>query len=665
MANAEVGAAFLSVIPTMKGFDNKVFSGITKGLATAATATAAAIALVSKAAIDAYSNFEQLEGGVKTIFGDASKQVMKDAAEAYKVSGVSMNQYMNQINSFGAALKQSLGGDVQQAAKYGNIAIKDMADNASVFGSNLQDVQNAYQGFAKQNYTMLDNLKLGYGGTKSEMQRLIADANKLEKAQGRAGDLTIEKYSDVIQAIHDVQEAQGLTGNSAREAAHTIQGSIQTMCAAWENWLTALADPRGDVEGMTQKFVESVGQVAANLLPIIANTVKNIINAIPALFSASVPAFSGFFGTLVTGVDWANMAKAIVQGLHKALALSLNLINEIPDFSGKIIGFIGEQLQNTPFDFGDFLEQLTPLQEAVTGLFQNVKTVIDELVQGGAVQNFMTLMGNIGALIVAIVTNTINAISVILPAVAPVVGFVLPTLSTIVAVLTRTVNVVGAVVTAVIATVAPIIACTANLLSAFVSAVGGIRAAWSSLMAFLSGVAASIGGFFAGIPSKIGGLFNSAYTAARAAGQGILNFFKGIPSSIIGFFSSIPSKIGEMFKRIHVPTLHVEGSFDLNPLHFRLPKISFYERGGIVGPSFGGAHVGVVGESRHNELITPLEGKAMNPFADYIASRIGNNGTVNKEDIKEAMAAALAEVMPYIISEYTPVLSQRERQRLV
>lgn len=157
MANAEVGSAYLSIIPSMKGFGGKIAVGLTASMAAVGTACATMV----KQATDAYANYEQLTGGVEKLFGEASDTVMKNAQEAYASAGVSMNQYMDQINSFSASLKQSLGGDVQQAAELGNVAIHDMADNASVFGSNLRDVQFAYQGFAKQNYTMLDNLKLG------------------------------------------------------------------------------------------------------------------------------------------------------------------------------------------------------------------------------------------------------------------------------------------------------------------------------------------------------------------------------------------------------------------------------------------------------------------------------------------------------------------------
>ena len=168
MANAEVGSAYVSVIPSTKGFNEGVATAAFDGMKTAALGVTAAVAAIGvtmiaigKQSLDAYANFEQLSGGVEKIFGEASSQVMANAQAAYAVAGVSMNQYMDQLNSMGAALKQSFGGDVVAAARAGNMAITDMADNASIFGSNLQDIQNAYQGFAKQNFTMLDNLKLG------------------------------------------------------------------------------------------------------------------------------------------------------------------------------------------------------------------------------------------------------------------------------------------------------------------------------------------------------------------------------------------------------------------------------------------------------------------------------------------------------------------------
>lgn len=290
MANAEAGSAYVSIIPSMKGFSTKLTDGIkgavttaAKVAATAAAAGTAAFAAVGKQALQAYSEYEQNVGGVEKIFGDAASRVKQYAADAYRTAGVSQNDYMQQVTAFSQSLKQSFGGDVVKAAERANTAMVDMADNVSIFGSNMEDVQNAYQGFAKQNYTMLDNLKLGYGGTKQEMERLIADANEWERANGRAGDLTIEKFGDVVQAIHDIQEQQGIAGNTAQEAARTIAGSVQMAKAAWENWLTGLADEDADMGDLTQRLIDSIQAVAENVGPHVRAIGQRVIENLPAV----------------------------------------------------------------------------------------------------------------------------------------------------------------------------------------------------------------------------------------------------------------------------------------------------------------------------------------------------------------------------------------------
>ncbi|MBQ2527820.1 MAG: phage tail protein, partial [Spirochaetales bacterium] len=180
---------------------------------------------LGKAALDAYAEYEQLEGGVKKLFGEeASQDIMKYADRAYKTAGISANEYLQQATSFSASLISSLNGDQKKAAEITDMAIQDMADNANVFGTDIASIQNAYQGFAKQNYTMLDNLKLGYGGTKQEMERLLEDAEKLS---GQEYD--ISNLSDVYEAIHVVQEEMQITGTTSKEAATTIEGSTRQM----------------------------------------------------------------------------------------------------------------------------------------------------------------------------------------------------------------------------------------------------------------------------------------------------------------------------------------------------------------------------------------------------------------------------------------------------
>ena len=235
-------------------------------LASAATGTVA----LGKAALESYSQYEQLVGGVDKLFQDASPKLQEYAANAYQTAGMSANQYMEQATSFSAALINSLGGDTQKAADQADVAMRAMSDNVNTFGSNMEDVQNAFQGFSKQNYTMLDNLKLGYGGTKEEMQRLISDANEYAASIGEASDLSIDSFSDIVTAIDLIQQKQHIAGTTAREAATTIEGSVNMAKAAWQNWVTELGKDNADMEKLTTQLVDSVTTAASNIVPRIA-----------------------------------------------------------------------------------------------------------------------------------------------------------------------------------------------------------------------------------------------------------------------------------------------------------------------------------------------------------------------------------------------------------
>lgn len=275
-----------SAISSMSGKAVGALKGVaTVGLAGVGTAVAA-LAGVGKSALDAYATYEQAVGGVDTLFKDASGTVQKYAAEAYRTAGVSANEYMTQVTSFSASLISSLGGDTAKAAELGNTAMVDMSDNANKMGTDIESIQQTYQSLARGNYAMLDNLKLGYGGTKSEMERLIQDANKVKQANGEMGDLSIDKFSDVVQAIHIMQEQMGISGTTAKEAATTIEGSVGMMKAAWQNWLAELGKDNADINGLTKQLVDSVGTVIQNVGPRIAQIITGITAALPQLFSS-------------------------------------------------------------------------------------------------------------------------------------------------------------------------------------------------------------------------------------------------------------------------------------------------------------------------------------------------------------------------------------------
>ena len=229
---------------------------ITSGLKTVAGAVkqlGSVFLTVGKEALDSYADYEQLVGGVETLFKDSSGIVENYANNAYKTAGLSANDYMETVTSFSASLLQSLDGDTAKVAEVSNMAVTDMADNANKMGTDMSSIQNAYQGFAKQNYTMLDNLKLGYGGTKSEMERLLSDAQKISGVK-----YDISNLNDVYQAIHVVQGELGITGTTAKEASTTIQGSVSAMKSAWQNMLTGIADDNADFDGLINNLVDSI-----------------------------------------------------------------------------------------------------------------------------------------------------------------------------------------------------------------------------------------------------------------------------------------------------------------------------------------------------------------------------------------------------------------------
>lgn len=232
-------------------------------MAAVGTATVA----IGKTALDAYSNYEQLVGGIDTLFKASSGKMQQYAANAYQTAGVSANRYMEISTSFAAALISSLGGNTEAAADMANTAITDMSDNANKMGTSLETVQEAYMSLSRGNYEMLDSLKLGYGGTKSELQRLLADAEKFSAAQGKVRDFSVDSYSDIVEAIHIVQDEMGITGTTAEEAATTIEGSVNMAKAAWDNWLAGLGNEDADMEGLTDQLVQSVVTAGENIVP--------------------------------------------------------------------------------------------------------------------------------------------------------------------------------------------------------------------------------------------------------------------------------------------------------------------------------------------------------------------------------------------------------------
>lgn len=364
-----------------KGTMSTLASGLKTGLATVAkvgaaavTAGVAGVAALTKMGVEGYAQYEQLVGGVETLFKESQGTVMKYAENAYKTAGMSANQYMETVTSFSASLIQSLDGDTAKAAEVGNMAITDMSDNANKMGTSIEMIQNAYNGFAKQNYTMLDNLKLGYGGTKEEMQRLIDDANKVKKANGEMANLSIDSFADVTEAIHIMQTEMGITGTTAREAATTIEGSISMMKGAWQNLVVGMADENANMEVLINNFVESTATAAKNLLPRIEQTLKGIGQLITALAPVIADALPKLVANVLPALLTAgvSLVTALVQGVVSALpALYTALLDAVQIILVEVFGVSEEKAG----EFADSVNKFfVKIKDGFVALVKSAKT---------------------------------------------------------------------------------------------------------------------------------------------------------------------------------------------------------------------------------------------------------------------------------------------------
>ena len=367
--------------------------GGVKLMASAIKEAAEALVDLSKQAIQGFAEQEQLIGGVDTLFKESSEQVQQYANEAYKTAGISANEYMETVTSFSASLLQSLGGDTAKAAAYADRAVTDMSDNANKMGTDMASIQDAYQGFAKQNYTMLDNLKLGYGGTKTEMERLVAEAAAMTEEQEKlnvavdAGDLS---FGNIVNAISVVQEHLGIAGTTATEAATTIEGSEKAMKSAWQNLVTGMANENLDLSALIENFVESIQTfLDDNLIPRIQTMIPRMVEALTQLIGAMTPyiapALQMLLPVIVQGIS------ALVSGIVQALPAVVSAISDV-------IPMIVDQLVT-------LLPQITAsgveiIAALVSGIGENLPALIPAAVDA-IIEVASTLVANVDKIILA------------------------------------------------------------------------------------------------------------------------------------------------------------------------------------------------------------------------------------------------------------------------
>ncbi|MEJ8751670.1 hypothetical protein WKS98_03415 [Lagierella sp. ICN-221743] len=413
----DIGKAYVQIIPSAKGIKGgieksmggemqsagsslgKTLVGTLKKVIVAAGIGKAIISTVKEGAA-----LEQSLGGVETLFKNSADKVKKHAAEAYKTVGIGANDYMENVTSFSASLLQSLGGDTEKAAKVSNMAMIDMGDNANKMGTNMRDIQNAYQGFAKQNYTMLDNLKLGYGGTKTEMERLLADAEKLTGVK-----YDINNLSDVYEAIHAIQGNLGITGTTALEASETVSGSFNAMLAAAKNLQGAIAGQL-DLGPSLQAMADTIATfLFGNLIPMVWNIVKALPPALIGFIKAFLPRL------LQAGQDFINfLAQGITVGIPNLLAKGAEIVQNIGQ--GIVQGFPAFQANFVALfsTIGEFISSHAPaflskgaeiIGKIAMGILQAIPTAV-----GGLMDLFSALFSFIGENFPKIMENGKNLI---------------------------------------------------------------------------------------------------------------------------------------------------------------------------------------------------------------------------------------------------------------
>lgn len=520
---------------------NGIGSKLASGLGTAAKVTASAIAAgsgaviaLTKSATDAYANYEQLQGGVKKLFGDASDQMMQYASEAYKTSGMSANKYMEQATSFSAALINSYGGDASKAAAQADKAMRAISDNFNTFGGDIQNVQNAFQGFAKQNYTMLDNLKLGYGGTKTEMQRLIDDANEYAASIGETSDLSIENFGDIVEAIDLIQQKQGIWGTTSKEAATTVEGSLGMVRASWENLLAGFANPDADLGSLFDELVESAGYAFENLMPVIEQSLASIGTAVERL----VPYINEMLPTLVDQMlpPIISAASTLVAGLMNALP---SIIKALADVAPKVIETI------------------------INALIDNLSAIIDSGVEivialiDGLIKALPKLIDSVPKLINSIVnTLTSNAPKLAVTAVKLIVALAGGLIRAIPQLVRAIPQIIRALVNGLGAGIKEMASAGGNLVS-------GI---WSGFVGKLSWIKQKITGWVGNVVGFIKNLFKIGSPSKLLADEVGQFLPQGIAVGIEAKADSVYDQMDEMREKVAKPfDVSVVGQADIMP----------------------------------------------------------------------------------------------------
>lgn len=641
-----------------------------KGVAVAG----AAIGALGAAAVGAYSSYEQLTGGVETLFKSSSNTVMNYANQAYKTAGMSANKYMETVTSFSASLLKSLGGDTAKSAELADMAIRDMADNANKMGTSMEAIQYAYQGLAKGNATMLDNLKVGYGGTSTEMLKLAKDMGVIDESVKSFNDIGFDKS---IIAIHKLQEKMGITGTTAKEASSTIEGSFNSMKGAWENFITALAGG-GDLETTFNNLVESVKIWLGNLVPVAKKAFKNIVKV---AFKAFDDAFKDMPGgdiikSLVVVVGTLTAALTTLGVVMKIAAAAQALLNFVMAANpivlivmaiaalvaglvyfftqtemGKKIwqdfcNFIGEVFKNIGKWLGEVGANIGAFFKGIGDFFVGIWNGITSLFNG-----IVEFFKQWGLTILAIIFWPISLlVGLFFTFKDQIIGFFQAAWDGIAAIWNGVTAFFGLVWNGIVAIFTPVVQFFGAI---FQSAWNGIMAIWNGVVWYYTTIWNGIKAVFGVVAGFFIGVFTTAWNGIKNVFSGVFGFFAGVWNGIVGIFKGVGDAIGGAISGAVKWAINgvlsfavgmINGFIDMINIAIgiinaipgvhigKLEKLNVprFETGGIVGPQGGGSLIWA-GDGGENEWIVP-ESK-MASLIDKINSQTsgtgGNNYTIN------------------------------------
>nr|DAD95483.1 MAG TPA: tail tape measure protein [Siphoviridae sp. ctFbs2] len=657
------------------GIKNKLGVAAKAGVAAAAAVGTATVA-IGKTALDAFSNYQQLVGGIDTLFKASSGKMQQYAANAYQTAGVSANRYMEISTSFAAALINSLGGNTEAAADMANTAITDMSDNANKMGTSLETVQEAYMSLSRGNYEMLDSLKLGYGGTKSELERLLSDAEKFSAAQGKVRDFSVDSYADIVDAIHIVQDEMGITGTTMAEAADTIEGSVNMAKAAWDNWLAGLGNENADMEVLTDQLVESVATAGKNIIPR-AGQIMDTLGQTIADYAPGVGLYlrNALINVLPEAVQ--GPMRDAFAGVDKVVGKLESVFNDNLKPAADAADSVFSAVSSGVKTFSDNVNELIlPAIETLSPAFNDFFGAIEYA------QPLLTFLADlIGVALAAAISTAIKVFSAIVEVIAFVVtgfqqlyedisGFVTGVVQFFTVDLPNAINAlvqwfaqlpgnIAGFLSTVIANVATWVADMAsNAVSAgsrFISGIAGFMSALpGNIASWLSGV----------ISTVVGWVSQFASNATSAASQFASNLINGL-ASIPGQVTSIGSNIiqgmvngvtGAAGRLINSVKGAVDDAINAakNLLGIHSPSRVFRKIGQY---TMQGAALGVDDDADVLLRSTDNAMRGMISTAQDIAMP-GVNSTAGGGE--SAVISWLAENLPSIIAEFTPVMGESE-----